>query len=136
MGMFSSAALRGRQFLAVDAIRVIMDALMGLLLIAPANAQQASDDDESIEEITVLGSRAIIQSTIDIRRNATTIVDGLSAAEIGDLPALSIGEALESIAGAASHRENGGATEISIRGLGALSQRDDVQRSYGNQRHR
>ncbi|NNE35445.1 MAG: TonB-dependent receptor, partial [Rhodothermales bacterium] len=30
----------------------------------------------------------------------------------------SIGEALESITGAASHRENGGATEISIRGLG------------------
>ena len=118
MGMLSSAALRGRQFLAVDAIRVITAAFMGLLFLAPVNAQQASDDDESIEEITVLGSRAIIQSTIDIRRNATTIVDGLSAAEIGDLPALSIGEALESIAGAASHRENGGATEISIRGLG------------------
>jgi hypothetical protein len=55
---------------------------------------------------------------IDIKRQSTTIVDGLSATDIGDLPALSIGEALESITGAASHRENGGATEISIRGLG------------------
>lgn len=45
-------------------------------------------------------------------------MDGLSAEDIGDLPALSIGEALESITGAASHRENGGATEITIRGLG------------------
>ena len=77
-----------------------------------------SDDDELIEEIVVQGSRATIQSTINIRRNSTTIVDGLSAVDIGDLPALSIGEALESIVGVASHRENGGATEISIRGLG------------------
>lgn len=44
--------------------------------------------------------------------------DALSADEIGDLPALSIGEALETLTGAGSHREQGGATEISIRGLG------------------
>ena len=84
-------------------------------------AQQASSaaaDEEPIEEISVTGTRATIQSTIDIKRSSTTIVDGLSATDIGDLPALSIGEALESITGASSHRENGGATEISIRGLG------------------
>lgn len=85
-------------------------------LAAMANSALAQDDE--IEEIVVQGTRATIQSTIDIKRNSTTIVDGLSATDIGDLPALSIGEALESITGAASHRENGGATEISIRGLG------------------
>ncbi|MGB5353521.1 MAG: TonB-dependent receptor [Woeseia sp.] len=42
----------------------------------------------------------------------------MSADEIGDIPALSIGEALELVTGATSHRENGGATEISVRGLG------------------
>jgi TonB-dependent receptor len=83
-----------------------------------STAAFAQTESEEIEEIVVQGSRATIQSTINIRRNATTIVDGLSAADIGDLPALSIGEALESIVGVASHRENGGATEISIRGLG------------------
>jgi TonB-dependent receptor len=75
-------------------------------------------DDASIEEVTVTGVRQVIRSSIDIKRSATTIVDGLSASDIGDLPALSIGEALETITGASSHRENGGATEISIRGLG------------------
>ena len=78
------------------------------------NAQEAT----SIEEVVVYGSRKIIQNQIDIKREAVTIVDGLSADDIGDLPALSIGEALETITGASSHRENGGATEISIRGLG------------------
>ncbi len=118
MKTFRSVAMRGRQFLAVNAICVITAATMGLFSYAPANAQQTADDDAPIEEISVVGTRAIIQSTIDIKRNATSIVDGLSATEIGALPALSIGEALESITGAASHRENGGATEISIRGLG------------------
>lgn len=74
--------------------------------------------DDIIEEVVVTGSRATIQSAINIKRESAEIVDGLSATDIGELPALSIGEALESITGAASHRENGGATEISIRGLG------------------
>jgi TonB-dependent receptor len=114
--MFRSVALSGCLSIAVSAIPVVSLALTGVLLCAPSHAQQA--DDEAIEEIVVQGSRATIQSTINIKRNSTTIVDGLSAVDIGDLPALSIGEALETITGVSSHRENGGATEISIRGLG------------------
>ena len=116
MRMFRSVALSGCLSIAVSAIPVVSLALTGVLLCAPSHAQQA--DDEAIEEIVVQGSRATIQSTINIKRNSTTIVDGLSAVDIGDLPALSIGEALETITGVSSHRENGGATEISIRGLG------------------
>ncbi len=111
-----SAASRGRQRQAVFAISVLPAALTGLFFTSPVIAQQT--EEEPIEEIVVQGTRATIQSTIDIKRSSATIVDGLSATDIGDLPALSIGEALESITGAASHRENGGATEISIRGLG------------------
>ena len=73
---------------------------------------------QNVEEVVVTGTRQLIQDQIAIKRDNVGIVDGLSASDIGELPALSIGEALESITGAASHRENGGATEISIRGLG------------------
>ena len=88
-----------------------------------ATAQEADIENENnaannVEVIEVVGTRKTIQDQIAIKREATTVVDGLSAEDIGDLPALSIGEALESITGAASHRENGGATEITIRGLG------------------
>ncbi|MDO3384507.1 TonB-dependent receptor [Gilvimarinus sp. SDUM040013] len=83
-----------------------------------AQESAGSANSEMLEEVIVKGARATIQTTIDIKRNSTTIVDGMSANDIGDMPALSIGEALESITGASSHRENGGATEISIRGLG------------------
>ncbi len=93
-------------------------ALIGGVAASAGGAFAQDPEPDEIEEIVVQGSRQIIQSTIDIKRNATTIADGLSAADIGDLPALSIGEALETITGVSSHRENGGATEISIRGLG------------------
>ena len=82
---------------------------------APQNDVQTEDTTEVIE---VKGVRQTIQSSISIKREATEIVDGISAEDIGDLPALSIGEALETLTGASSHREQGGATEISIRGLG------------------
>jgi len=84
------------------------------LMAQPAMAQTSDDDDV----IVVSGARQVIQDSIALKRNNTQIVDGLSADEIGDIPALSIGEALENITGVASHRENGGATEVSIRGLG------------------
>lgn len=83
-----------------------------------AQEQVTEQQAEDVEVIDVVGTRKTIQDQIAIKREATTVVDGLSAEDIGDLPALSIGEALESITGAASHRENGGATEITIRGLG------------------
>jgi TonB-dependent receptor len=88
-----------------------------------ATAQETPTEAEvevgsDVEVIQVVGTRKTIQDQIAIKRESTTVVDGLSAEDIGDLPALSIGEALESITGAASHRENGGATEITIRGLG------------------
>lgn len=88
-----------------------------------ATAQEAQTEnlekaDNDIEVVQIIGTRRTIQDQIAIKREATTVVDGLSASDIGDLPALSIGEALETLTGASSHRENGGATEISIRGLG------------------
>ncbi|MEP2735961.1 MAG: TonB-dependent receptor [Erythrobacter sp.] len=90
-----------------------------------AFAQEAAAQDAAAEEIAeedggivVTGIRRTIQNSIDEKRNSTEVFDALSADEIGDLPALSIGEALETLTGAGSHRENGGATEISIRGLG------------------
>ncbi|MCE2027503.1 TonB-dependent receptor [Sessilibacter corallicola] len=97
--------------------------LPSTVLTLPAMAQDSAQDDNNlnnglIEEVVVEGIRKTVRNSIDIKRDATTIVDGLSVDDIGDLPALSIGEAIETITGAASHREQGGATEISIRGLG------------------
>lgn len=93
---------------------LIFTAGLTVFYVVPLNAQEAAQ----IDEVVVTGARTTIQNSIQMKRNATQIVDGLSADDIGDIPALSIGEALETITGATSHRENGGASEISVRGLG------------------
>jgi len=107
-----------------DTLKALLAACLTVFVGSAALAQEAEQAEQAdgatdeIEEIVVTGARATVQSSIDIKRNSTQIVDGLSADEIGDIPALSIGDALETITGATAHQENGGATELSIRGLG------------------
>jgi len=109
----SAALLAGTAFAAAPALA------QGEAAGDTAQETQADVSSEVQEgDILVTGIRATIQNSIDEKRNSTEVFDALSSNEIGDLPALSIGEALETLTGAGSHREQGGATEISIRGLG------------------
>jgi TonB-dependent receptor len=108
---------RGRKVLPVFAL--------GLMLVhMPAMAQEQSGSDnanaanEPIEEIVVSGTRRALQNSIDIKRQATGIVDAMSIGDIGDIPSLSVGEAIEQITGATGHRFKGSVSGISIRGLG------------------
>ena len=95
---------------------------LAVLPAVPAIAQGVDEPVVSaqaeIEEIVVTGTRSLIQTSIAQKRMSDLVVDALSTEDIGGIPALSIGEALETLTSAASHREQGGATEISIRGMG------------------
>jgi len=62
----------------------------------------SKEPEGEVEEIIVSGYRQSVSRPEDSRRIETQIVDGLTADEIGDIPALSIGEALETITGASS----------------------------------
>ena len=93
-------------------------ASVGSIILVAAVASSLSagllaQEQQNIEEVIVTGTRATIQDAISLKRNSTAIVDGLSSDEIGGIPALSIGEALETVTGASSHRENGGAPPFS-----------------------
>ncbi|MES2753976.1 MAG: TonB-dependent receptor [Pseudomonadota bacterium] len=79
-----------------------------------------SDDVATGDEVTVTGIRETIQTSISEKKRETAIVDTLSSTEIGDLPVLSVGEAIQTITGATTHREKGGASEIALRGLGSF----------------
>jgi TonB-dependent receptor len=86
---------------------------------APADqaAPPAAEEAQS-EDIVVTGIRQTIQTSIDTKRRENAIVDALSSDDIGDLPALSVGQAIQTITGATTHREKGDASEIALRGLG------------------
>jgi iron complex outermembrane recepter protein len=96
-------------------------AAVSLLAATQAMAQEAAppaDAPADEEEIVVSGIRETLRTSIDVKKRETAIVDALSTDEIGDLPALSVGEAIQTITGATTHREKGGASEIALRGLG------------------
>lgn len=93
----------------------------------PAPAEQAQADQTNIETeesaeaaqgIVVTGARAEQRSSIDVKRNAAVILDGIVNDEIGALPDNSVGDTLERITGVSADRFKGNANELSIRGLG------------------
>jgi TonB-dependent receptor len=100
-------------------LRAALLAGTGSTLLAaamPATAQDAAAPED--DAIVVTGLRQTIQDSINTKREETAIVDALSADDIGDLPALSVGQAIQTITGATTHREKGDASEIALRGLG------------------
>ena len=83
--------------------------------MSPVHAQES--DDDVIEEIVVVGTRADLGAAIDYKRNADTIVDAISASDIGKMPDQNIADSLQRVPGVQIQRNRGQAEEITIRGL-------------------
>jgi iron complex outermembrane recepter protein len=81
------------------------------IVSVPASAQE-------LEEVVVSGVRETQRSSIEMKRAAPVIVDGIINDEIGQLPENSVGDTLERITGVAGDRFKGNANELSVRGLG------------------
>ena len=79
-----------------------------------AFAQDEAADDE---EIVVTGFRGSLAASIDIKRDATTIVDSISAEDIGDFPDLNLAESLQRVPGVQIDRDGGEGRSINVRGL-------------------
>ena len=86
---------------------------------------------EGDDEILVTGTRATQRSSIEFKRAADVVVDGLVSEEIGATPDNSVGDTLERIAGVSADRFKGNANELSVRGLGpTLSFRPSTAARY------
>lgn len=86
----------------------------------PALAQEDATQDSEVselEEITVTGIRASIMSSVARKRESSSIVEAISAEDIGKLPDASIAESIARLPGLAAQRLDGRANVISIRGL-------------------
>lgn len=79
---------------------------------APAEGDAAGDGD-----IIVSGIRYSIANSINLKRNEASIVEAISAEEIGKLPDVSIAESIARLPGLAAQRVNGRAQSISLRGF-------------------
>lgn len=84
-----------------------------------ANAQQtaAADDKAVVEEIVVTGIRRGIEGAITLKKESSSIVEAVSAEDIGKLPDVSIAESIARLPGLTAQRLDGRGQVISIRGL-------------------
>lgn len=80
-----------------------------------ASGVQAQD---AVEEVIVQGVRAAQESAVSTKRDAVSIVDGISAEDIGKLPDVTISDSLQRIPGVQVTRTAGEGGPVQIRGLG------------------
>lgn len=95
---------------------------------APVMAQNAADEQAAAavegqgeaegEAIVVTGIRGSIQTSLDAKRNATSIVEVIAAEDLGLLPDQSIADSLARLPGVTAQRVRGRSQQVSIRGLG------------------
>jgi len=100
-------------------------AAISLLLAFPAAAlaqdqadADAPEDEMLTEEVIVTGIRRGLMNSIDIKGTSTSIVEAVSAEDIGKLPDVSITDSLARLPGVTAQRLNGRSQVLSVRGLG------------------
>jgi len=81
---------------------------------APAPAGQTTDDQGG--EIVVTGFRASLEQSIATKRNANSILDSVSAEDVGKFPNTNVAEALVLVPGVTVDRQFGQGEKVSILG--------------------
>ncbi len=93
-------------------------AILATAMGSYAAAQDTDDDEEPTDRLQVTGIRASIETSLEAKRENTSIVEAITAEDIGKLPDLSIADSLARLPGVTAQRVRGRAQQISIRGLG------------------
>ncbi len=85
-----------------------------MMAAAPVFAQDNFED-----EVVATGIRASLNRGLDVKRNEDSIVDAISAEELGKFPDTNVAESLQRITGIAITRSRGGEGQfVTVRGLG------------------
>ena len=85
-------------------------------LVSPALA--AEQDATNLDEIVVTGIRGSLTSSMNLKREASGIVDGIVAEDIGKFPDTNLAESLQRITGVSIDRSIGEGSKITVRGVG------------------
>lgn len=97
-------------------------ALMVAQSVHAQNSEEPVSEDAVQEEVLVTGFRKALKGASDLKRDASQIVDAISAEDIGKLPDSNIAEALARVSGLTIGRDAAGdGTSFQIRGFSANS---------------
>ena len=83
-------------------------------------AEEAETSEIEADEnvVQIVGIRASLTRSADMKRNASGVVDVISSEDIGKFPDTNLAESLQRITGVAISRSNGEGSQLTVRGWG------------------
>ena len=93
-------------------------AITAAVLATPAFAQQAQDNQNTVDQVIITGIRASLERSIAIKRDNSGVVDAISAEDMGKFPDTNLAESLQRITGVSIDRTNGEGSQVTVRGFG------------------
>src|SRR5262245_31515148 len=98
-------------------------AASGLLFASAAAQAQATQpagtaQAQQLETVVVTGIRKSLETSVNLKRSASGLVDGIVAEDIGKFPDTNLAEAMSRISGVSIDRANGEGNKITVRGMG------------------
>ncbi|MDR7272460.1 TonB-dependent receptor [Pelomonas saccharophila] len=83
-----------------------------------SSVPQALASTTQLETVIVTGIRKSLETSVNLKRSSSGLVDGIVAEDIGKFPDTNLAESLSRISGVSIDRSNGEGTRITVRGMG------------------
>jgi len=110
---------------------------IALLTLANAQAQTAAEkpadkkaDANQLETVVVTGYRSSIEKSLDRKRSSDSIVEVVSAEDIGKFPDKNVADALQRVPGVIINRDGGEGKNVSVRGLSSALTLTELNGNY------
>ena len=78
----------------------------------------AEKDAKTLDTVVVTGIRGSLTSSMNLKRDAQGVVDGIVAEDIGKFPDTNLAESLQRISGVSIDRSIGEGSKVTVRGVG------------------
>jgi iron complex outermembrane receptor protein len=91
-------------------------ALASAVAIALYGGAGAAHAQQALEEVVVTGIRASLRESIATKRDSATIVEAITAEDVGKFPDKNVAEALQRVPGVVINKEFGEGERVSLRG--------------------
>ncbi|MGC1524339.1 MAG: TonB-dependent receptor, partial [Steroidobacteraceae bacterium] len=86
---------------------------------AETTATNANANAPELQEITVTGIRASLEKSLELKKDASVVLDSINATELGRFPDADVADSLEHLPGITIDRTTGGeGIHVNVRGLG------------------
>lgn len=89
------------------------------LILGTATAQLAvAQENTELEEVVVTGIRGSLTSSMELKRDAQGVMDGIVAEDIGKFPDTNLAESMQRVSGVSIDRSLGEGSRVTVRGVG------------------